>query len=318
MIDKSLIKLTEKALSRKNLTSSEANKLVSAQIYDLLYCANKIRHKFFGNSIKLCSIINAKSGKCPEDCGFCAQSSRYNAEVKCFPLISREKIAKAERQTKENKAYSLGIVTSGQSPTNEELDKLCNSIKKMKSVEPHASLGMLTEEKANALKKAGLKMYNHNLETSRSFFPKICSTHKYDDRIKTIKIAKGYFKICSGGVFGLGESWRDRIELAFTLKELNVDCVPLNFLNPIKGTPLENQMPLEPFEILRVIAIFRFILPDKTLEIAGGREKNLRDLQSWMYYAGANAALAGNYLTTIGKDPKEDLQMITDLDLCTK
>lgn len=312
------MKLAERAIFEKNLSQSEAKGLLSFPIYDLLYCSNKIREKFFKNRIKLCSIINAKSGKCSEDCKFCSQSAHYNTSVNNYPLIDSEKILRVEKETVENLAYSLCSVTSGQSPSNEELNRLCKSIKSMKSLEPHASLGILTEEKAQKLKEAGLKMYNHNLETSRRFFPKICSTHTYKDRVNTVKIAKKYFKVCSGGIFGLGESWQDRIEMALTLKELDVDCIPLNFLNPVKGTPLENQKPIRPLDILRIIAIYRFLLPDKIIMMAGGKEVSLRDLQSWVFYAGANAALIGNYLTTKGKAPNEYLQMIKDLDFSVK
>jgi biotin synthase len=317
LINKLLVKLTKKVISNKGISISESKKLVNLPIYDLLFCANKIRDKFFSNKIKLCSIVNAKSGKCSEDCRFCAQSSYHKTNVKSFSMIDKEKVVKAAKQAKSNKAYSLGIVTSGKGPEKKDILRICSYMKKF-NVEPHASLGILTEENAKILKKAGLKMYNHNLETSQRLFSKICTTHKYSDRIKTIKIAKKHFKVCSGGIFGMGETWKDRIELAFTLKKLDVDCIPLNFLNPVKNTPMEKRKLLKPFEILRIIAIFRFINPNKTIEIAGGREKNLRNIQSWMYYSGANAVLTGNYLTTLGMDPKEDIQMIDDLELSIK
>lgn len=316
MLNNSLARIAERVLAEEDITVSEADKLISAPIFDLLYCANKIRYKSFGNKVKSCSIINIKSGVCAEDCKFCAQSSQYSADIERFPLIESDKIDKAETDSLHNRAYSLGLVTSGKTPTSEELEKICTYIRNMNHLEPHASLGILTEEKAAALREAGLKMYNHNLETSRSFYPNICTTHSYDDRIKTVRIAKRYFSVCCGGLFGMGEDWSDRIELAFTLKELDVDCVPLNFLNPIPGTPLGHLSLLRPMDVLRIIAIYRFILPKNTIEIAGGREKNLRDLQSWIYYAGANASLIGNYLTTVGKTPEEDIAMIEDLELC--
>ncbi len=319
MINNFLTELTKNILSKKrNITHTEANELVVSPIYDLLYCANLIRTKFLGNKIKLCSIINSKSGRCSEDCKFCAQSSDYDTGINCFPLVDRNKIKRAEKEAQRNKAYCLGIVISGKEANDKELNEICKYIKNMKIVEPHASLGILTEQKAKMLKNASLKMYHHNIETSKRFFQKICSTHTYNDRIKTIKIAKKYFKTCSGGIFGMGETWQDRIDMAFTLKDLDVNNVPLNFLNPIKGTPFESRRLLRALDVLRIIAMFRFILPDKNIMTAGGREKNLRGLQSWMFYAGANATLTGNYLTTTGKYPKEDIEMIKDLGLSIK
>ena len=179
-----------------------------------------------------------------------------------------------------------------------------------------ASLGLLDIDTALRYKKAGLKNYHHNLETSESFFKNICSTHSYKESIETVRIAKKTgFRVCSGGIFGMGETPQQRVELAFTLKELDVDCIPMNFLNPISGTPLENMPPMKPLEILKTIAVYRFILPQKDIIICGGREINLRDLQSFMFVAGANGTMLGNYLTTKGRAAKEDLQMIKDLGL---
>ena len=169
---------------------------------------------------------------------------------------------------------------------------------------------------AESLVKSGLKRINHNLETSESFFPNVCSTHAFADRVNTIRVAKeSGLEICSGAIFGIGEGINDRINLAFTLKDLDVDVVPLNFLHPIPGTPFEDCTPLTPMEALKIISVFRFILPDKDIKVAGGREVNLRDLQSWMFYAGANSTMIGNYLTTKGRKVEEDLQMINDLKL---
>ncbi|HCX89131.1 MAG TPA: biotin synthase BioB, partial [Deltaproteobacteria bacterium] len=182
-----------------------------------------------------------------------------------------------------------------------------------------ASLGTLTRETARDLKKAGLERYHHNLETSESFFPKICTTHSYKERVNTIKIAQEEgFRVCCGGIFGLGETLEQRLEFAFTLKELGVDSIPLNFLNPIPGTPLENAPPIPPMEILKIIAVFRFIHPTKDIRVCGGRQRNLRGIQPLMYLAGANATMIGNYLTTPGSNPKEDLQLIEDLMLVPK
>jgi len=175
---------------------------------------------------------------------------------------------------------------------------------------------MITSKMAEKLVSSGVEMINHNLETSEGYYPNICTTHTFKDRVETIKIAKDAgLKICSGGIFGVGESVGDRLDLAFKLKELDVDAIPMNFLNPVKGTPLSSGNSLEPMEILKIIAVFRFIFPDKEIKVAGGREENLRDVQSWMFYAGANSTMIGDYLTTSGKLPEDDLQMIKDLGL---
>jgi len=182
----------------------------------------------------------------------------------------------------------------------------------------HTSIGMITSRMAEKLVSSGVEMINHNLETSEDYYPNICTTHTFKDRVETIKIAKDAgLKICSGGIFGVGESVGDRLDLAFKLKELDVDAIPMNFLNPVKGTPLSSGKSLEPMEILKIIAVFRFIFPDKEIKVAGGREENLRDVQSWMFYAGANSTMIGDYLTTSGKLPEDDLQMIEDLGLST-
>jgi len=175
---------------------------------------------------------------------------------------------------------------------------------------------MITSKMAEKLASSGVEMINHNLETSESYYPNICTTHSYKDRVDTIRVAKNAgLQVCSGGIFGVGESIEDRLDLAFKLKELDVDTIPMNFLSPVKGTPLSTENSLEPMEILKIIAVYRFILPDKGIKVAGGREENLRDIQSWMFYAGANSTMIGDYLTTRGKLPADDLQMIKDLGL---
>ncbi len=199
------------------------------------------------------------------------------------------------------------------------MEKICAAlgrIAEQTSISRCASLGNLTPDMIRQLKEAGLTRYHHNLETSENFFPHVCSTHSYQERLDTVRLIKrAGLELCCGGIFGLGEDMGDRLELAFTLRELGADSVPLNFLTPISGTPLEAQLPLIPREILKIIALYRFILPDKDIKVCGGREANLRDLQSWIYYAGANGSLLGNYLTTTGKPAAEDLQMIKDLGL---
>jgi biotin synthase len=289
-------------------------------LFFLLAYANLLREEFKGKAIDLCSIINARSGGCPEDCIFCAQSSRYKTKIERYPLISREKIIEGAQSAKEIGADRFGIVISGRGTKGgKDLDRICEVITVISNetdIGRCASLGTLTHEGAKKLKRAGLERYHHNLETSEKFFPKICTTHTYQERVETLKVAfDNGLAVCSGGIFGLGEEMKDRIDLAFALRELNVDSVPLNFLHPIPGTPAEHLPPLPPLEILKTIALFRFILLDKDIRICGGREVNLRGLQSLTYLAGANAVMIGNYLTTLGRDPKKDLQEIRDLGL---
>lgn len=300
--------------------------LTEDDIFDeIIFWANKIRKKFKGDLVKLCSIVNAKSGMCPEDCGFCAQSVHNKAETTVYPLISSDEIDAAHQKADKNRAGCFGIVTSGRTPTDEEVKILGETIAKIKNrrlasgnrhVIVSASLGELSEERLLYLKNCGLKRYHHNLETSESFFPNVCTTHTYADRLRTLMAVKKIgLELCCGGIFGLGEGWKHRLEFALALKEIDPDSIPLNFLNPIKGTRLEKTPPLTPQEILRIIAAFRFTLPKKDISVCGGREVNLRDLQSWIFYAGANGMMTGGYLTTCGRSPDIDRKMIEDLGL---
>ncbi|MBM4055571.1 MAG: biotin synthase BioB [Planctomycetes bacterium] len=316
-------KIAQQSLLNNEISYDDALCLSQAkndEVYDLFYWANKIRLKYFGNSINACSIISAKQGKCTEDCNFCSQSSHYPTEIEEYNLIEENKMVNAAMCAENSGAHSLGIVTSGYTIGNaHEFDRVCNTIKTISRnsrIHPHGSFGVLTKEMATSLAKSGLKRINHNLETSERFFRNICTTHTYADRLNTIHVSKqAGLEICCGAIFGIGEETEDRIHLAFTLKKLDVDSVPLNFLHPISGTPLGNRAALTPMETLKIISLFRFILPDKEIKIAGGRGKNLRSLQSWIFYAGANSTMIGNYLTTNGNPAEEDLQMIKDLEL---
>jgi biotin synthase len=287
--------------------------------FDLLYWANQIREKFFGNKVKICSIVPGRLGGCNQDCKFCAQSARYETDYGETQILSDEEILDAAQQAKSNGVTNFGIVYSGKTASEEELTRLEDLIKQIRSrfgLNVCASLGVITAEQAQRLVQSGLSGYNHNLETSEKHFGNIVTTHKYTDRVRTIQAAqKAGLRVCAGGIFGVGESDDDRVQMAMELRRLSVDTVPMNFLHPIKGTPLENAKTLEPREILRIIAIYRFILPRTNLKNAGGRVLNLRDLQSWMFYAGANGILSGNYLTTTGRAVNEDVQMLTDLGL---
>jgi biotin synthase len=286
---------------------------------DLLYWANEIRQRFFGNRIKVCSIVPGRIGGCDQDCAFCAQSARYNTHVGRTRILSDEDILEAAAQAKANGVGHLGIVYSGKAVSDEELNRLEGLVKRIKDtygISVCAGLGILSKQKMKRLAAAGVARYNHNLETSRNYFGKIVSTHGYDDRVKTVEAAKqAGLGLCTGGIFGIGESDSDRIDMAFELRRLGVDMVPMNFLHAIPGTPLGGMTPMEPKEILRLIALYRFILPQTHLKVAGGRLVNLRDLQSWIFYAGATSIMSGNYLTTAGRAVREDMQMLKDLGL---
>ena len=315
---KRLDDLKEKALRQQNLNIEEAFFLLEYNNpLELFWAANEIREKFKGKKINLCSIGNAKSGKCSEDCTFCAQSGHFETGSLAYPLRSTESMITEVIEAQEvNKAERFGIVTSGRRvATDTELATISEMLQEYPiGMGRCASLGTITYEQCLILKENGLETLHHNLETARSFYANICSTHSYDDRYNTLMAGKkAGLKLCSGGIFGLGETLEQRVELAFELKTIDPDGIPLNFLSPVPGTPLESQPLLEPLEALKIIAMFRFVHPTKTIRIGGGREKVLRDLQPLMFIAGANATLTGNYLTTVGKKPEEDQQMIRDL-----
>lgn len=320
MIDR----LTEKILQGGLISRNEAVALMNItdpeNIIFLIAHANRLREKFKGPVIGTCSIINAKSGRCSEDCKFCAQAARHKTDIESYPLVDRETIIEKAQRAKEFGAKRFSIVTSGRGVKNRsELDSLCGAIKDITDevkIKTCASLGVLDEKTAGLLKDAGLERYHHNLETAQSFFPEICTTHSYHERLETLRIAEeAGLGVCCGGVFGIGESPDQRLEFAFALRELDVDSVPMNFLNPIPGTPLENEPPISPMEIIKLIALYRFVLPQKDIRICGGRQKNLRNTQALMYLAGANAVMIGDYLTVPGSDPAEDIRLIKDLML---
>jgi len=321
--------MEQKALENQPLTWDEAVELINldtTHIFDLIASANRVRRHYKGDEISICSIINAKSGHCPEDCAFCAQSSSASAGAPEFDLVEADKIVEGARAGMANGARKFGVVTSGYGFANKgskkTLDKVADHIGRLsQQCEVHrcASLGIIDEAAAMKLKAAGLEEYHHNLETARSFFPNVCTTHDYEEDVSTVRAVKAAgMRVCCGGIFGLGESREQRVEMAFTLRELDVDSIPINFLNPIKGTRMENQPPEPPLELLKIIAVYRMILPTKDIKIAGGREKNLRDLQSMVFAAGANSTMVGNYLTTCGRPAEEDLKMISDLGLSVK
>jgi len=320
-----LAELGGRVMGGGNVTPEEGRWLFSLEsreeIFDLLAWANRIREHFKGNRIHLCSIVNVKAGGCPEDCRFCAQSAVYETESPRHGLIDRETVLTAADEAKANGVTALGLVAAWRGlEEGPALDQICARLEEMKQrgkARPDESLGMIKSQKvADRLRQSGLECYNHNLENSRRFFPQICTTHTYEDRVQTIKHLKNAgIKICSGGILGMGETREDRCDLAFALKELGAHIVPMNFLNPIAGTPLGQQEPLGPLEILKSIACFRFVLPRQEITIAGGRTVNLRDLQSLMFMAGASALMVGNYLTTPNQPVERDLQLLKDLGL---
>jgi biotin synthase len=303
-------------VSGKQVTKEEALKLFDFELEEIFFVAAKIRRKYKGNKVKVCSIINAKSGQCSEDCKFCAQSAFNKSDIKVYSLTDTEKIKEFSIKALEN-VGCFGIVSSGNSLSDAEIKKLCEMFKNHKKVSHlGVSIGKISDEIFLKLKEVGIKKMHHNLETSENFYPNICSTHSYQERVDTIKRAKKFgFEICSGGLFGMGESFKDRIDLAFTLKDLDSNSVPMNFLMPIKGTALEHLPTMSPIEILKTIAVFRIILQTQDIMICGGREANLRDLQSWIFHAGANGMMTGGYLTATGRDTIFDKQMIKDLGL---
>lgn len=309
--------LTGTPLSREQ--ARELTQLQGNDLYDLFFWANKIRIANVGVSAKFCSIVTGKVGGCSEDCSYCSQSSHYKTHVE--PSRMRvEEMQQASDEALASGASSFGIVNSGRGPTDKELDWMEPFFREAAAggkIRPCATLGELKPEQAKRLADMGVQRINHNLETSRRHFSNVVSTHSYDDRVKTLQIAKeAGLSICSGGIFGLGEDWEDRLDMAFELQAIGADVVPINFLNAIQGTPLHGKRDdLQPMEALKIIAIYRFILPDRELKIAGGRETILRDLQSWMFFAGGSSFLVGNYLTTFGRTPKQDHQMLADLGM---
>ncbi|WP_243371322.1 biotin synthase BioB [Geotalea sp. SG265] len=305
------------------ITREEALQLADlsgSALFPLFCAANRIKEHFVGDKVFLCSIINAKSGRCPENCSFCAQSAHHRTDAPVYSLIDEERMVACAKEAEKSGSSCYGIITSGTSvKKGDELDRICNAVRRIRretGITPSCSLGIIDAETASALVAAGVETYHHNLETARSFFPNVCTTHDYEEDVETVRVAKqAGLKVCCGGIFGLGESAAQRIEMAFTLRELDVDSIPLNFLNPIPGTRLEGAHNITPMECLQTIALFRLILPTKRISICGGREKNLRDLQSWIFFAGASGTMIGNYLTTTGRAAEEDWQMLKDLNL---
>lgn len=308
----------KRVLNGGMLSEKEALELIRASDpaeYKILReISQAVFRKFCSADADICSLVNAKSGSCGEDCRFCAQSSYYNVDVTEYPLMKPEEIAARARQAERAGTQRFCIVTSGNALSADDFKNVIKAftlIRRQTNLALDGSLGVLEDHQLRLLKQAGVTRLNHNLETSERFFPRICTTHSYKDRYNTVlKIKKHKIGVCSGGIIGLGESEEDRVSLAFALQRLDVDCVPLNILNPRKGTPFQNNRKLSPQEIIKTIAVFRLILRHIPLKIAGGREVNLGDHQVDALRAGANGIIIGGYLTTRGNPVQDDLRLL--------
>ena len=308
--------LCEKVLNGYEINKEEALKLYSEPLDEVCLCADRIRKKFCAEKFDICTIINARSGKCSENCKFCAQSSHYKTGIDEYALLSPDEITNKAKIDYAEGAAHYGIVTSGKTLTDNDVNKICEAVKKIKSetgIAVCASLGLLNESQYSKLKEAGLVRVHNNLETSENYFPKVCTTHKFSDKIEAIKAAKrAGLEVCSGGIIGIGESIEDRIDMAFSLRELKIKSIPVNMLNPIKGTPFENNEKLTSDDLRKTIAVYRFILPDAYIRLAGGRGL-LNDKGKGCFLSGANASISGDMLTTAGISIKTDIKMLEDL-----
>ncbi len=318
----SLSDICDSVLQGVNIDLATASQLASmkdADLWDLFAAANRVRERFRGRTVDICSIVNAKSGACTEDCAYCAQSTHHSTDAPVYPLISVDRMAEAAASARRNGANRFCIVTSGRGiESQEDLEIIAQGIRRVRQsgLSPCATLGTLSREQLAYLKDAGLHRYHHNIETSRNYFSRICTSHTFDERLEVLRNASSLgLSACSGGIVGMGETMEDRISMAFSLRELDVDSVPVNFLMPIPGTPLEHRAAIPPLEALHTIALFRFILPKREIRICGGRGSVLRKLHPLIFAAGADGFMIGNYLTRSGLDPEEDMAMLKDLEL---
>ena len=281
--------------------------------------ASRIRRHFLGNRVHVCAILNVKSGACPEDCAFCAQSAHATTGTAQYGLLEFQQVAqRIEKVFERVKPTSLGLVTSGRCSLEGAI-RLASQVSPVvasKGAACCASFGQASTEEARRLKQAGIRCFNHNLETSENYFSKVCTTHTFKDRVKTVNnLREGGLSLCVGGIVGMGETAEDRVDLALAVRELGADKVPLNFLNPIPGTRFVGMAPLHPLDALKILAMFRFVLPDRHIKVAGGREAILGDFQSWMFLAGGSGFIIGDYLTTQGRSVEEDLRLVERLGL---
>ena len=311
--------LATRVLDGYELTSSEAAEVLACpdeEVLDLLQGAFRVRQHYFGKTVQLYFLMNAKSGLCPEDCSYCSQSKVSEADIPRYNLLNREQILAGAQAAAERGAKTYCIVISARGPNEREMaavEELIPAIKEQHKLDVCACLGLLTPEQANRLKACGVDRVNHNLNTGSEFYGEICSTHTYQDRLDTLQAVRNAgMEVCSGGIIGMGEAPKDVVEMVLELRALGVESIPVNFLNPIEGTPLAGQTELTPNYCLKVLAMFRLVNPDRELRIAGGRELRLRSLQPLGLYA-ANSIFVGDYLTTKGQMPDADYDMIRDL-----
>lgn len=314
----------KKVFNGNTISFDEAERLISTNnLIKLADSANLITRKFSQDSVDVETLLNAKSGNCPEDCSFCAQSTFYETGITKYPLLPDKIILDRAMEAKMNGAASFCLVCAYREPPQNEFEKICKVIERLRKeidLEINVSLGFMTPERAHRLKSLGVKRYNHNLEASESFFSEICKTHDFADRVETARIVKDAgLELCCGGIIGMGETPKQRIELAFSLSALEPDEVPINILIPRKGTPKElENCSINPMDIIRTIAVWRFIMPKTILKIAGGREVYLKDNGKLALQAGANGIITGGYLTTNGNAPNKDIQMIHEIGLDTR
>ena len=314
----------KKVINGNTISLDEAERLISTNnLIKLADSANLITRKFSQDSVDVETLLNAKSGNCPEDCSFCAQSTFYETGITKYPLLPDEIILDRAIEAKINGAASFCLVCAYREPPQYEFEKICKVIERLRKevdLDINVSLGFITPERAQRLKSLGVKRYNHNLETSESFFSEICKTHDFADRVETARIVKDAgLELCCGGIIGMGETPKQRIELAFSLSALEPDEVPINILIPRKGTPKQlDNYSINPLDIIRTIAVWRFIMPKTILKIAGGREVYFKDNGKLALQAGANGIITGGYLTTNGNAPNKDIQMIHEIGLDTR
>ena len=312
--------LASKVMAGGIITKDEALKLYHEPLEELCDKANEIRKHFCSDKFDVCTIINGKSGHCSEDCKFCAQSAHHSTNADTYPLLSPEELTEKARHDFTLGAAHYGIVTSGRKLTDDEVDKVCEAVRKIKAetgISVCVSLGLLTEEQYSKLKAAGVVRVHNNLETSERFFPNVCTTHTFTDKVNAIKAAqRAGLPICSGGIMGIGESVEDRVDMAISLRGLGVKNVPVNMLNPIPGTPLALRQVLGEDELRRIIAVYRFILPDAFIRLAGGRGL-LADMGRACFESGANASISGNMLTTQGFSVESDMKLFDELGFRT-
>lgn len=306
-------KMKEKIYRGDAIARDEASLLYKEPLEELCSEADEIREHFCGNHFDICTIVNGKSGKCSENCKFCAQSAYYHTRSETYPLLDTKEIVRQAKYNADRGVYRCSIVTSGRSLGDSEIEQMCGAVRAIRQqadIKVCASFGLLNEEQFRRLKEAGVSRIHNNLETSRRNFPNVCTTHTYEDKVNAVKAAKAAgLSVCSGGIMGLGETAEDRLDMAFALRGLGIKSIPINMLNPIPGTPYEGNVRLTVDDMRRIVAVYRFVLPDAFLRLAGGRGL-MEDKGEGAFCSGANAAISGDMLTTAGHTIETDMEML--------